>query len=124
MSLTASEITKSVLKELNARGCEMWRQNQIRVPGRRFVGKRGVGDTIGYHRRTGLFVAVEVKTENDTLSDEQIEFLSKLGKSGGIALVATEVDGKIRIITFFDYITGQLIEANLSELLNLKRKIA
>jgi hypothetical protein len=122
--MTSSEITKSVLKELNARGCEMWRQNQIRVPGRRFIGKRGVGDTIGFHRMTGLFVALEVKAGNDTLSEEQKEFLNKLAKAGGIALVATEVDGKIRIITFFDYITGQLIEANLSELLNLKRKIA
>jgi hypothetical protein len=122
--MTSSEITKSVLKELNARGCEMWRQNQVKVPGRAFTGKRGLSDIQGYHKRTGIALYCEIKSKGDRLNQDQINFLSEATDSGCITLIATEANGQIKIISFRDYVTGQLIEANLSELLNLKRKIA
>ena len=100
-NLTASQITESAIKELTYRQCEVWRQNQIPVPGRRFVGKRGLADIIGFHRKTGVFVMCEVKTKNDKLSPEQIELLVKVRASGGLALIATENDkGNIELKEF------------------------
>jgi hypothetical protein len=44
---------------------------------------RGVADVIGWNCTTGKWVAVEVKTENDRLSDHQRQWLSTLKESGG-----------------------------------------
>jgi hypothetical protein len=122
--LSSSEITKSVLNELTARGCEVWRQNQVKVPGRAFTGKKGLSDICGFHKRTGIALYCEIKSIGDRLNDDQIKFLTTATEANCIALIASEANGKIIITTFRDYITGLLTEANLSELLNLKRKIA
>jgi hypothetical protein len=124
MNLTASEITRSVLKELSARGCKVWRSNNLAVRGRKFIGEKGAPDVQGHNRRTGIALYCEIKAIGDKLSQDQINFLSEATDSGCITLIATEANGQIKIISFRDYVTGQLIEANLSELLNLKRKIA
>jgi hypothetical protein len=99
--LTASQITESAIKELSYRGCEVWRQNQVAVPGRRFIGKKGLADIIGFNRTTGVFVMCEVKTKTDRFSQDQITLLLKVKKANGIALVATENEkGNVVIIDF------------------------
>jgi hypothetical protein len=87
--MQTNEITKRALKELDLRNVEAWRQNQIPVRGRRFIGKKGQSDIIGFHRQTSVFVAVEVKGEGDYLKPDQIEFLTKVHKAGAIAMIAT-----------------------------------
>lgn len=104
MILSKGQITKAALLILKPRNKEIWRQNNIAVPGRKFIGRKGVPDIIGFSFR-GLFVACEVKALGDTLSDEQIGFLTNLHKSGGIALIATEDEiGNVEVINFIDYI--------------------
>lgn len=44
---------------------------------------RGVADVIGWNCVTGVWVAVEVKTENDRLSDYQREWLGTLKEANG-----------------------------------------
>lgn len=85
--LTASEITEHVLKFFTAQGHDVWRQNNIRVPGRKFIGKKGLSDVIG-HTKDGKMIAVEVKTKNDVLSHDQRKFLVDLHMAGGYAYVA------------------------------------
>lgn len=87
--MTANEITKLALKELDKRECEVWRQNNIRVKGRIFTGRKGLTDIQGFHRNTGLAVYCEVKAGKDCLSDDQICFLNKAQRAGCICLVAT-----------------------------------
>lgn len=88
--LTKGEITKSALTELKLRGANCWMQNNLAVRGRKFIGRKGVSDIIGFVINTGLFVAVEVKTLNDVFSDDQIIFMNEIKKAGGIALIATQ----------------------------------
>lgn len=95
--LTKGQITKSALTELNLRGVTCWAQNNLAVRGRKFIGRKGVSDIIGFTRNTGLFVVCEVKTINDTFSDEQKEFLTEVKNAGGIAVFATQVGNQVVI---------------------------
>src|SRR5687768_6618909 len=88
--LTKGQITKSALTELKLRGANVWQQNNLAVPGRRFIGRKGVPDIIGFVNATCLFVACEVKTIDDVFSDDQIVFMNEIKKAGGIALIATQ----------------------------------
>lgn len=94
--LTKGEITKSAITELKLRGANVWMQNNLAVKGRKFIGRKGVSDIIGFNR-VGLFVACEVKTINDHFSPDQILFLNEVKQSGGIALVATQQGGQVVI---------------------------
>lgn len=88
--LTKGEITKSAVTELKLRGANVWMQNNLAVPGRKFIGRKGVSDIIGFVSKTGLFLACEVKTIGDTFKDDQIVFMNEVKKAGGIALIATQ----------------------------------
>lgn len=91
--LTASEITSAALEELELRGWDVWRQNNLAVRGRRFIGREGQSDIIGFSKYTGIFMACEVKKKGDTLKDDQRLFLGAVMKSGGISIIAMD-DGK------------------------------
>lgn len=98
--MTANEITKVAIQVLQERGCFVWRQNQIPVKGRAFIGLKGVPDIIGFHLNTGVFIGVEVKAGKDELRAEQIDFLTTLKASGGLAMIAIEVLGSVQLINF------------------------
>lgn len=101
--LTASEITEHVLKFFTAQGHEVWRQNNIRVPGRKFIGKKGLSDIIGY-TKDGKMIAVEVKTKNDVLSPDQRKFLVDLHMSNGYAYVAYDSGNcQVGIVDILNY---------------------
>lgn len=89
MNLSKGEIRKQAIETLEKRGCNVWPQNNLAVPGRKFIGRKGVPDIIGY-TKAGLYVGCEVKAKGDTLSKEQLDFLIDLKKCGGIALLAIE----------------------------------
>ena len=88
--LTTSQITKIALMMLFARGCSVWRQNNLAAVGRKFTGMYGVPDIIGFHKKTGVFVGCEIKAKRDRLSEHQKHFLGSLLKAGGLALLAVE----------------------------------
>lgn len=88
MDLTASEISKLVMLCYSQR-YELWRQNNLAVPGRKFIGKKGAGDLTGYEIETGIRVEIEIKKVGDVLSDDQAEFLIRISEKG-IAWIATQ----------------------------------
>ncbi len=101
--MTTSDITKTALIELDWRGFECWRQNQIHVPGRTFTGKLGLSDIIGFQRKpqtvnesgpqrkpqTGILLLCEVKNFGDVLSEDQIALLDLAKLSGAFCFIAT-----------------------------------
>jgi hypothetical protein len=95
-ALTKDIIRESALKELAWRGHDCWRQNNIAVRGRKFIGRKGVSDIIGI-TKDGRWVACEVKTLNDRLSEDQIDFLNDIKKTGGEALIAHQVCGRVEL---------------------------
>lgn len=88
--LSSNTITKMAIVKLENRNCIVWRQNQIPVRGRKFIGKKGQSDIMGFQKCTGLIVACEVKKIGDTLRDDQIEFLTSVKAAGGIAIIAID----------------------------------
>jgi hypothetical protein len=90
--LTKATIRESALNELRWRGCTVWIQNNLAVRGRKFIGRKGVADIIGWKIIDGkaVFLACEIKTNNDRLSIDQIDFLTDVKSSGGVALLAVQ----------------------------------
>lgn len=95
--LTKAEIRASALKELEWRGVDAWRQNNIALRRRTFIGRYGVSDIMGFCKKTGRIVAVEVKTLGDRLSDEQIKFLNDVKNAGGLAYLAVDAGGRVEL---------------------------
>lgn len=60
---------------------------------RKTVGLKGVSDIIGFGKRSGQPIAIEVKVGKDKLSVEQIRYLEDVKVAGGIAIVAKDFDG-------------------------------
>lgn len=95
LDLTSSQITKAAIAMLNAKGYYVWRQNQIRVPGRAFIGEMGLSDVIGFCKTTGKAVFCEVKTLSDKFSPYQITFLNRALKNGCLVFISTESNNKV-----------------------------
>lgn len=87
--LSKGEIRASAIKELTWRGYDVWIQNNIAVRKRKFIGRLGVSDVIGI-TKDGRWVACEIKTLNDRLSNDQIDFLNDVKNAGGLAYLAVQ----------------------------------
>lgn len=96
--LTKGQIRDKAIILLESRGVDCWKQNNLAVKGRKFIGRKGLPDVCGFMKATGLFVGCEIKTVNDRLSNDQIVFLSLLSISGGLALIAKQDDMGIVIL--------------------------
>ena len=97
---TASELTKFAISELTALGCTVWRANNIAIPGRKFIGKRGMSDIIGYDKG-GLATYCEVKTINDKLSKYQIDFMDDAFYSGcQVFICMQDKEGVVKLINW------------------------
>ena len=100
---TASELTKMMIDYLGHRGMEVWRNNNLAVKGRAFIGRKGVPDIIGYDRKHGQFVGCEIKKLGDRISPEQFTFLTQLGLAGGAAMLCSQAsDETIKLEIFKD----------------------
>lgn len=55
------------------------------------LGRKGVADIIGYEKKTGVWIAVEVKTPNDRIRPEQDIWLRELKSHGGEVYIARDV---------------------------------
>lgn len=52
---------------------------------------KGVSDILGI-LRTGVFLAIEVKSEKGKASLEQLNFINKINRAGGLAFIARSVE--------------------------------
>lgn len=96
-ALTKAHIRASAINELTWRGHTVWIQNNLAVKGRKFIGRRGVADIIGI-AKDGRWVACEIKTINDRLSPDQIDFLNDIKTAGGLAYIACQGDnGRVEL---------------------------
>lgn len=100
---STNELTQSVIKYMTVRGFKVWRQNNGGVydPTKRVFRKNsstpGISDVIGFRKKDALFVALEIKTGKDKLSDEQIQFLKDVNDAGGIGIEVRCIDDIINI---------------------------
>lgn len=89
----ANVLTKHTLRALDLIGFHVWRQNNGGVYDptkkvfRRNSSTPGISDILGFHRKTGKIIAVEIKAGKDVLSVYQMNFLDQVFKSGGYSFV-------------------------------------
>lgn len=95
--LTKAHIRASAIKMLTWNGFTVWVQNNLAVRGRKFIGKRGLADVMGFRNKDGVIVACEIKTLNDRFSSDQITFLNDVKKAGGDAYIATQVGNRVEL---------------------------
>lgn len=100
---TANDLTKQAIELLSLHGFIVWRNNNGAVydlKQKRFrknpQTKLGVPDIVGYQKKTGRAIYVEVKVGYDKLSDEQRQFLLEAIENGCIAFECKCVDDVIR----------------------------
>ena len=90
-------LTKAIIRLLHLHGFAAWRQNNAAIydPTRQVFragsAVPGIADVLGYHRATGRFCAVEVKTGSDKLSPDQTRFLAQVRDAGGFACEGRDV---------------------------------
>jgi hypothetical protein len=89
MDLTASQLTKWAKDILQLQGYRLNRVNNIPVRRRKGTIEKGWSDLQGYSK-IGIYTAIEVKSINDKLSQEQIERLNDIKNCNGIAFICTE----------------------------------
>lgn len=90
-----NEKQAQILDLLRNMGYYAWRQNSGKINiGKRWIslGNEGLSDIVGFHRLTGRVVAIECKQAKERITDAQKEFLDTVEKSGGIALIAYNVE--------------------------------
>ncbi len=114
-----NDVTKAILNYLNGNGYVVWRCNTVGIfdikilaaklrsmPSlsvanvlqaakdsfRKSHDRKGTPDILGYHRETGRFIGVEVKTGKDNMSIFQIAFQQEVEKTGAVYIVAGSVD--------------------------------
>ena len=98
MKTTANALTKHALKALDHIGYNVWRQNNggIYDPSKKIFRQNsstpGVSDILGYHKKTGVILAAEIKAGKDRLSEYQKRFLEGIEKAGGVAMVIRTMD--------------------------------
>jgi len=97
--ISTNDITKEALLILKAKGYNVWRHNQVKVPGRAFVGKRGCSDIIG-HTPTGKFVVCEVKKRGDKLSEDQKQFLDEASRAGCLTFLAVQKGPDVELVSY------------------------
>ena len=90
MRVTENNITKAVRQYLRIRGIEHFKH--WGGP----LSEKGVADIIGCYK--GRFLAIEIKTDKGVVSDHQKNFLDRVTKAGGLALVARSIDDVINFL--------------------------
>jgi hypothetical protein len=105
--ITANQLTKQTIKMLSYCGFELWRQNNGGVYDAKFSGYRkgsstpGISDILGYHKKTGKIIAIEIKAGKDKLSIEQERFLKGITKAGGYSHVVRTLDDITELINIY-----------------------
>lgn len=100
-----NDLTKHVIYLLIMSGYHAWRANNgavfdpVKKVFRRNVSlTKGIPDVLAFHKQTGKFLCVEIKTGRDKLSPEQTDFLETARKAACIALEVREINDLIKVI--------------------------
>lgn len=108
IELSAASITSDALTMLRAQGARVRRVNNVAAyRNRKNQVEPGHADIQGFSCK-GVAIYCEVKKIGDTLSEEQKNILLDLEKCGGIALVATQVNGTTKIFKISEYLIKKL----------------
>ena len=93
----ANNLTNYCLTMLSLNGFYVWRQNNVGVfdPTKKIYRanntKRGVPDILGFHKKTGKFICVEIKAGNDKLNKYQEEFLESAKSATAYCFVVKKI---------------------------------
>lgn len=104
---TANQLTRHCLAVLSSSGFNVWRQNNAAVYDakkqiyRSNSSTKGIPDIIGYHRKTAVFIGVEIKAGKDRISVEQKQFIHELDKSGGWNFIIRSNDDIVLMADIF-----------------------
>lgn len=63
----------------------------------------GISDVVGCIKPSGRIMAVEIKVDNDTLTEDQYKYLCAVKRCGGIGMVAKTFDHYYRQVTTGNY---------------------
>jgi hypothetical protein len=101
MATKGNNLVNRCLLALSESGVVAWKNNTGMLPGAngrpiRFGLCEGSSDIIGMCR-DGLFLAIECKTENDTPTHEQLNFIATVKRMGGRAGIARCADDAVKI---------------------------
>lgn len=108
IKVDTNKLTKGAIQLLTFKGFEVWRNNNAAVYDRKIGGfrrnstKLGVPDIIGFQKKTGRAIYVEIKTGSDRLSDEQRAFLINALENGCIAFECRSIDDITRRLKQYD----------------------
>lgn len=93
MSQAESMLSAKIVRALNARGHQVWKNHADQYS------KRGISDITGISSR-GIGIAIETKNpgNEDDLSREQFEFLVSIFERGGLAGVISSVSDAIDLV--------------------------
>lgn len=100
--MTAAELTRWAKAHLEAQGYRLNRVNNIPVRRRKGTVQKGWADLQGY-TKDGIYAAIEVKTELDRLSVEQIDRLKDALSCGAKVYICTIDEGKPFLVEFGNY---------------------
>lgn len=101
-------LTKEAIRVFSLCGFYCYRNNNGGIYDAKFGGYRrnsstpGISDIIGYEKKTGKFLAVEIKVGADKLSPYQQRFLDGVASSGGYAYVVKTVDDLTEKLRLFN----------------------
>jgi len=96
--MNTNQTTQAIIDFLNSHNFVAWRNNTTGIWDpqkqifRKSKAKKGISDIIGYQKRTGIIIAIEIKTGSDKLSFEQYQFLKEIRQNNGFALVTKSFD--------------------------------
>lgn len=102
-------IENSILHWLNMSGIFAWKNQSVGIfdPVKKIYRKsnnpfhiKGVSDVLGI-LPDGKLLAIEVKSKTGKASPEQLEFIEKIKKSGGVAFVARSLDEVIETVRVY-----------------------
>jgi hypothetical protein len=91
--MTASELTRWAKAHLEKQGYRLNRVNNIPVRRRKGTVQKGWSDLQGYTKE-GIYAAIEVKTEGDKISVEQIDRLKDAQSCGAKVYICTIDENK------------------------------
>lgn len=101
----ANDLTKQLIYLLRVSGYRAWRNNNTGLydPVKKVFRKnpameKGIPDVLGFHKKTGQFVCIEVKAGKDKLTPEQTEFILEARRAGCLAFEARSIDDLINRI--------------------------
>lgn len=104
-----NKFTHAVIKLLVLNGFKVWRNNNGAVWDAKIGRYRkngqtllGVPDIIGFQKKTGRAIYVEIKTGSDKLSDEQRSFLIEALENGCIAFECRQIEDVERRLQQYD----------------------